>query len=355
MDRAARSAPHRLAWPVPRPASWRLWREWCFARAILVQARLRLLVLAVLLAGSAALMRVAGGPESPGWVRALYDAWFLILGNPTRDMPAHPLLRVLFFLLPLLGLVVIIETLVDISLLVRDRRQSERAWCSIMAGSMSAHVVLVGCGKLGFRTFKILRNLGEEVVVIENDERKPFLDEVRRDGAPLLIGDARQDRLLLDANIARAKAIVLATSDDLVNLEVALDARRLSPQIRVVLRMFDQVLADKVARGANIHIAMSQSAISAPTFATAAVAPSIVASTVVGERLVITRRLSVRAGGPWAGRTVGQLMTDLGVAIVERVDRGGASTLFPPPQAALEAGDAVLVQGPYHTVARLGE
>lgn len=338
---------------MPRPWWWYAWREWCFARAVLVHARVRLLVLVATLAGSAALMHLAGGPESPGWARAFFDAWFLVLGNPTRDLPESPVLRALFFLLPLLGLVIIVETLVDVALLLRDRRQSERAWCSVMAGSMSSHVVLVGCGKLGFRTFKILRNLGEDVVVIDNDARKPFLDEVRRDGSPLLVGDARQDQLLIDANIARAKAIVLATADDLVNLEVALDARRMNPGIRVVLRMFDQALADKVARGVNIHIAMSQSAISAPSFATAAVAPSIVASTVVGDRLVITRRMSVGRGEGWAGRTVGRVMTDHGVGVVERIDRAGASTLFPPPDTALEEGDTVLVQGPYQTVAKL--
>jgi voltage-gated potassium channel Kch len=97
--------------------------------------------------------------------------------------------------------------------------------------------------------YHLLRELGQRVVVIERDERAQFLEDVRRDGAPLLLGDARREAFLADAGITRARSIVLATDNDIANLEVALDARRLNPTIRVVLRLFDPNMAEKVREG----------------------------------------------------------------------------------------------------------
>ncbi|MCC6677725.1 MAG: potassium channel protein [Phycisphaerales bacterium] len=335
-------------------AGWWLWREWCFARAVARRLAWRAGLLAAVLLSGGLLVRTLESREVP-LVEAVYGTWTLVFAQPPGPFPAHPALRAMYFVMPLLGLTVIIETLVGMAEMVRDRRRMERTWCTTMAQSLNDHIVLVGLGRLGFRTFTLLRRLGERVVVIESDPHNQFLEEVRGEGSPLLIGDARNDRVLEDANIARAKAVVLATNNDLANLEVALDARRMAPKIRVVLRMFDQNMADKVSQGFNIHIAMSQSAISAPAFATAAIEPSIVSGTVVDDRLVVMQRWTLREGDGLAGRTVGEVLAERRVGVVELRAAGaaGAAALFPPPQTRLAAGDAVLVQGPYETLASL--
>src|SRR5262245_1241396 len=198
--------------------------------------------------------------EAPlGFVKALYCTFSLVFAQPPGPFPDSAPLRVLFFAVPLLGLTVVIESIVEFSQMVRDRSRSEQAWSRIMAEAMSDHVVLVGLGKLGFRTFLLLRKLGVQVAVVEQEAQNQFLDEVRKDGSPFIVGDARRDVLSEEAGVARARAIVVCTNNDLANLEIALDARRIKPGIRVVLRMFDQGLADKVGAIANIKVAMSQS------------------------------------------------------------------------------------------------
>jgi hypothetical protein len=52
-------------------------------------------------------------------------------------------------------------------------------------------------------------------------------------------------------------------SDDLVNLEVGLNARAIHPRIRVILRIFDRDTADELRQRINIHYALSTSAIAA--------------------------------------------------------------------------------------------
>ncbi|GMU81999.1 MAG: hypothetical protein AMXMBFR47_18700 [Planctomycetota bacterium] len=331
----------------------RFWREWCFWRTVARRFRSRVLLVATVLAlGTAAFMQL--GPErTHDPVDALYATWLLVFANPTEDFPHHPLLRVLFFLLPVMGLVLIIEVIVQLAMMVRDRRTAERSWCVTMASSMRNHIVLVGLGRLGYRTFRVLRALGEPVVVIERDEAREFVEAVRRDGSPLIIADARHDESLVAANVAEARSIITCTNDDLGNLEVALDARRMNPHIRVVLRMFDQNVADKVRDGFNIRIAMSQTALAAPTFALAAVDPTIVGTLVVDDQLLIQQRWQVHPQSELAGKTIGEVLETLGFSVLQQKTSGNASRLFPPPSQKLAAGDHLLVQGPYDALLRL--
>jgi Trk K+ transport system NAD-binding subunit len=176
---------------------------------------------------------------------------------------------------------------------------------------------------------------------------------VRREGTPLFVGDARREALLGDANVRKAKSIILATDDDLANLETALDARRVAPEIRVVLRMFDQNMADKIRDGFNIHIAMSPAALSASAFATAAIDETIVNSFVVDGHLVVMQRWKVQEGGPLDGRSVGDVLSTMGFGIVEHSGPDGRMHVFPGPDILLRAGDRLVVQGPFDALSEL--
>ncbi len=332
---------------------FRLLREWCFVRAAARHFRWRLLVLLVVLVGGGLLFQHYEPEKNLSLAEAAYYTWSLVFGEPPEAFPKAHALRLLFFLVPVLGFTVIIEGMIDFAFLLRDRRRYERSWCKMMAASLSNHIVIVGFGRLGYRIFRVLRRLGEPIVVIEREANNRFLEEVRRDGSPLIIGDARDDTVLEEANVASARSVVIAMDDDLANLEVALDSRRLRPGIGVVLRMFDQNMADKIREGFDIHLAMSQSAQSAPAFATAAIDPSIVSSFSVDDELVVMQQWSAREGGPLAGKTVGQIMTDLGCGVTRLRSGREDPRLFPSPDTRVKAGDELLVQGPFSTMAKL--
>jgi voltage-gated potassium channel len=321
----------------------RLRREWCFFRLLVRQFRVRSLLILLTLCGGAFLFWKFEG-HSPA--RALHYTYLLVFGEPPEELPAHWALRVVFFATPVIGLTIVLESIVEFALLVRDRRRQERSWCAMMAKTMRDHVVLVGLGRLGYRTFVLLRQLREPVVVIELNAENNFLDYVRQDGSPVIVGDARQDQILTDANVEHARSIILATTDDLANLEVALDARRLNPGIYVVMRMFDPNMAEKVRDGFKIHSAMSQSAVAAPVFATAALDRTIEHSTVVGDELLVMQRWAVSAENGLSGMTVGQVMESIGAAVVEHASAGNKK-MFPPPTTPLRPGDEVLLHGPY--------
>ena len=71
------------------------------------------------------------------------------------------------------------------------------------------------------------------------------------------------------AGIAHARAVVCVINDDLTNLDVALTARQAHPDIRIVLRVFNDALTQKLQSAFNIKTAFSTSALDAPTFAAA--------------------------------------------------------------------------------------
>jgi voltage-gated potassium channel len=337
---------------VSRGTRWRrqVRREWSFVRAAARHRSGSFVALLVLLVLGAWSFRVFEPEAGHSWGRAFFYTWSLMFGEAPEALPASAWLRVLFFVVPLLGLTICLEAVVEISAMLRDRRRGEREWCRIMAGSMKGHVVLVGVGRLGWRIYNILRRLGCDVAAIERNGESSFLDDVRREGTPLFIGDARREQWLVEANVKEARSIVLASDDDLANLEIALDARRINPGIHVVMRMFDPNMADKVGEGFGIHTAMSASAVAAPLFATAALQKDVTSSTLVGDELVVSQVWRVRRDGPLDALEVGELLRRFAVGVVQRRGADGRRVFFPPPETKLAAEDAIVVQGTLPTI-----
>jgi voltage-gated potassium channel Kch len=53
---------------------------------------------------------------------------------------------------------------------------------------------------------------------------------------PVILGDCRDDQVLLKAGVEVCRAILIVTSDESVNIETAIAARRLNPKIRLIVR-----------------------------------------------------------------------------------------------------------------------
>ncbi len=97
-----------------------------------------------------------------------------------------------------------------------------------------------------------------EIIVCGDDAlANTIIDELRGAGARIIRITSAAD--LLGAGVHRARAVVCAGPNDAVNLEIALLARRFSPNVRVVARLADNVLRDAVANvsgpGAILNVA----------------------------------------------------------------------------------------------------
>jgi Trk K+ transport system NAD-binding subunit len=103
-----------------------------------------------------------------------------------------------------------------------------------------------------------------------NAERQ---EAFRRAGAFVTPRDADHDEALTEAGVAEAVAILTLSGDDERNLSVALRARMLNPQIRVVLRQFGTKIGRKIEQNLPDSTVLSPAALSAATYAGAALDP----------------------------------------------------------------------------------
>ena len=295
----------------------------------------------VLAVGAVCFHQLYEPPLSYG--RALYITYCLVFMEHLLAFPNHWVLRVFYFALPPLGLVVILDGIVHFSyhFLRRDERGPEWIWA--VTRTMDNHVILCGLGKVGLRVLEQLLQLKEQVVVLEKDPQCPNLAFARSHNVPAIVGSSREQGIFDKLNIARAKSIILATNDDLANLEMALDARKLKPGIRVVLRMYDQELADKIEDSFDIHLAFSTSAVAAPLFATSSSDRSIINSFYVGEQLLVVARMTVRPGSRLVEKQIKDLGADQHVFVLSH-GRSGETAMFPGGNVTFNPGDEITVQ-----------
>src|SRR5947209_6066903 len=121
----------------------------------------------------------------------------------------------------------------------------------------SGHVIVCGLGRVGYRVIDLLWRLGESVSVITMGGRDEWKRELVDRGMSVIEGDARDDKLLIEAGIATAGALIATTGQDLLNIEIALDAKRLNPDLPLILRIFDQTLGQQLESGFDIRCALS--------------------------------------------------------------------------------------------------
>jgi Trk K+ transport system NAD-binding subunit len=157
-------------------------------------------------------------------------------------------------------------------------------------------------------------------------------------------GDGRTLKTLEQAGVARARAVVLATSDDLTNLDSGLTARDLNAEARIVLRLFDESLAVKV-RGAFAMPAISTALVSSPAFIAAATGRSVYQGFKLAGQHLYLIDMTVSPGGGLVGRTVGQIQADRQVNIVMHNGPAGVN-VNPGHELVLRPNDEVLVIAP---------
>lgn len=140
---------------------------------------------------------------------------------------------------------------------------------------LSGHVVLLGLGKIGTRVLVRLRELDIPVVVVEEDPEARGIPLARSLHVPTVLGDVTQEGVLEAAKIRRAHALLALTSVDTTNLEAALYARSVKPDLRVALRLYDDEFATAVYRTLRtahpqaLTRSRSVSHLAAPAFAVA--------------------------------------------------------------------------------------
>jgi len=102
-------------------------------------------------------------------------------------------------------------------------------------------IIVVGYGRVGARTARVLDKEGYDVVVVDNDREK--VDRARETGLSVIHGDGVDESVLEEASIADADAIGGITGDVAINHEICLLGKEHG--CRTVLRISEDVSSEQ--------------------------------------------------------------------------------------------------------------
>ncbi|MEO1629697.1 MAG: cation:proton antiporter [Bacteroidota bacterium] len=239
--------------------------------------------------------------------------------------------------------------------------------------AMEDHVVVVGYGPAGQRLVQVMQDVGIPFVVIElNPESTARL---RKEGVPVIYGDASRAFLLEHAGIARAKLGVILINDPTAVPRILQQMRYLNPTLQLIARTrFLRTVEPLQKAGADIVVPEEMETtvrVFSHVLGAYLVPPAeidrlvreirqedyrILRGSIQEAHLMVlqgldeeglhTRAVALRNGAPAAGQTLAELdLRRCHEITVIAVRRGGRTLANPAGDFQVEAGDRLVLIG----------
>jgi CPA2 family monovalent cation:H+ antiporter-2 len=103
---------------------------------------------------------------------------------------------------------------------------------------LEGQVVLVGYGRVGKRIAKALSDHNIPFVIAE--ENREIVESLRKNGIPAVFGNASEPAVLIQAHIANASMLVIATPDTIDIRKMVETAKTLKPEIQIIIRTHNE-------------------------------------------------------------------------------------------------------------------
>ena len=276
-----------------------------------------------------------------GWGEALYETLLDAAGDAVPDTTLDTFRKLVQVMLVLAGLALIpVATAAVVDGLVRARLADPRP----DPATLREHVVVVGLGNVGTRVMAQLHDLGVQVVCIEQQESARGVSTARGLGVPVIIGDAAREHVLRSAGVGTSRALLLLTSSDVVNLEAALQARTIREDQRVVLRLFDDDLAERIERSLGLAISRSVSRLAASAFAAAMMERRVITTLSIGRSVLMVAEVPIVAGSPLAYQPIVDATKHADARVIALQRRGTGPWEWAPAQTyLLEPHDRLII------------
>jgi voltage-gated potassium channel len=276
-------------------------------------------------------------------LEAIYLVLTMVFLQPSGAFPHNLVLELFYFVMPVIGIGALAQGLAEFGILLFNRRARTKEWEMAVASTFSQHTVLIGLGHLGFRVVQKLQAIGAQIVIIELSPKADLIASAQNMGIPVIQDDAARQSALEAAGIQRAHTVVLCTQNDALNLQIAVKARSLNPEIQVVIRIFDEDFAQSLQSQFGFT-ALSATSMAAPAFAAAAAGADITRPITVEGQPFSLARLKVSPGSKLVGVSVSDVEQNYDVSVV--LLRNGADTDFHPSGTrSLAANDTMAVLG----------
>jgi Trk K+ transport system NAD-binding subunit len=174
---------------------------------------------------------------------------------------------------------------------------------------MKPLIIVCGLNRVGYKILCLLRQ--QEALVVGISDRPIGYENNHKDlDSNIIIGDLHSAEILLEAGIKSAQTLVLASSDETQNLAILMQARVLNPQIRIINRLFNSNLGDRLDRTLIDHVSMSVSALAAPVFAFTALGHEAIGQLRLFNQTWSIHEEYIDENHPWLGTKLSHLWED---------------------------------------------
>ena len=204
---------------------------------------------------------------------------------------------------------------------------------------MKPRIIVCGLGRTGYKIFSLLRQQGAVVVGITD---RPIPNERQED---IVIGELRSPATLVGAGIRHAHTLVLASGDDALNLAILTQARLLNPRIRIINRLFNHTLGERLDCTLPDHTTMSVSSLAAPIFAFAAQGDRAIGQLRLFDRTWPIQEIAIDERHPWRGMKLSELWDNPSRMLIYYLSARGEIDLVSAvvEDISLEVGDRLII------------
>ncbi len=200
------------------------------------------------------------------------------------------------------------------------------------------HIVVIGMGRMGQKTAALLAEFKQPTVGVtfNTDNDLTILPNL-----PLILSDPKD--VIAKANLATAKSVIVATDDEILNLEIGLMARAINPNINLVIRALEQRLTDSLSHLLPNASVLCASALIAEAFAGAAFGENIISLFRMNNQTILVTEYNIEINDTLNGLLLAEIAYGYGVVIILYQQVNKDPVLMPLDDTILAVGDRLIV------------
>jgi voltage-gated potassium channel len=212
---------------------------------------------------------------------------------------------------------------------------------------MRNHYIVCGMGLVGLYIVRELYETRRPQIAVDFDASRFEFLTMRNMDVPVLLGDATENELLEKAMVREAKGLFATTNSDNDNVVIALTAKQLNPDLRVVCRCTDTKNIDKMKRaGADNVVALSY--IGGLRMAAEMIRPhatDFMESMLRDkEQMLRVEEVTIPSRSEYVGKKIEDLqLTNMGNLLLLAIRKGEGDWVYNPPPALLIERDMRLI------------
>ena len=202
------------------------------------------------------------------------------------------------------------------------------------------HIVVIGLGKIGLSAVKLLLQYKQSLVGIttkleHNPESLPQL--------PVITGNYIES--LSQANLKTAKSIIVASGDEINNIEIALMVQTINPQAHLIIRTAGERLSQHLRQILPNSQIIGANAEAAKAFVGAAFGENILCLFRLKDKTILVTEYHVEEADTLNGLLLGEFAYGYGVLPLLHQRLPQKETLMPSTEIRLSVGDRLVVLG----------